>query len=84
MATALTLLARSFWGVQGRGAEGHGPSLLGLAGTPPPPLQAGLWGNNDFIPSRRPTREVELGVGRDSDSRLAVTIQAPSAHQQFG
>ena len=41
-------------------------------------------GNNDFIPSRKPTRKMEFEVGGDADSRLAVTvISSPAAWMNF-
>lgn len=37
-------------------------------------------GNNDFIPSRRPTGKTEFEVGGDTDSRLAmIVISSPAA-----
>ena len=39
-------------------------------------------GNNDFIPSGRPTRKMEFEAEGPSDSSLAKTLQSPPAHQQ--
>ena len=60
-------------------AEGRadGPSLLAHRDSPP---MGCVVGNNDFIPSRRPTRKMEFEVGGDTDSRLAVmVISSPAA-----